>query len=509
MGKRALFAAIAAGAVALGVAGDGHAQRAADTLRIAFETEVDTLDLYYTTSRGSYIMSQLVFDTLVYRDPETHEYSGNLATSWEYIDDTTIEFQLREGVRFHNGEPFDADDVVYTLNTVSAPDSGVLATRNVAWIDHAERMGPYTVRIHTRGPFPPVMEYLSGPVVIYPDEYYAEVGPNRMGLAPVGTGPYQVVSIDPGQRFEFEVFDGYFDGSPKGRPEIGRIVIRTIPDSNTRLAEMMSGGLDWIWRVPPDQAERLLGSEAFNIVNENTMRIGFVYFDAVGRTGENNPLTDVRVRRAIIHAIDRQAIVDNLMRGESEVVHSACYPTQFGCEQDVARYDYDPDRARALLAEAGYADGLELTFGAYAERHNVEAMVAYLEAVGIDVDLNFNRYAAVRDQMRSGEVPMGQRSWGSYSINDVSAITSNFFEHSVDDFARDDAVRDWLRIADSSMDPDVRRQNYAQALRRIADQAYWMPTWTFNRWYIFSRDLDFTPTVDELQHFYRARWIDG
>ncbi|MBO6638519.1 MAG: ABC transporter substrate-binding protein [Roseitalea sp.] len=494
--------------MALSVTTGAYGQKANDTLRIAFETEVDTLDMYFTTLRQTYIMSQLVYDTLVYRHPETGAYSGLLAESWERIDDQTLEFRLRQGVTFHNGEPFNADDVVHTLNHMIAPDSGIRTVRNVGWIASVERVDDYTVRVNSDGPFPPALEYLSGPVVIYPDEYYAEVGPERFGVAPVGTGPYRVTEIVPGQRFEFERNEDYHAASPKGRPDIGRIVARTIPDANTRLAELLSGGLDWIWRLPTDQAERIEPDDDFRLVNAETMRIGFVYLDAAGRTGDDNPLTDVRVRRAIIHAIDREAIVDNLIGGASEVVHAACYPSQFGCEQDVARYAYDPERARALLAEAGYPEGFEIRFGAYAERTGVEAMAAYLEAVGITVNFNFNRYAAVRELIHGDEMPMAQRSWGSYSINDVSAITSAFFKHSQDDFARDDDVLNWLEVADTTADEEARLENYSKALQRIADQAYWIPTWTFNRWYMFSSDLDFTPTVDELQHFYRARWVD-
>ena len=199
---------------------------------------------------------------------------------------------------FHNGEPFDADDVVYTVNFVAEEQNGVKTQRNVNWMKSAEKVDQYTVRINLKAPFPAAIEFLSGPVSMYPNEYYAEAGPSGMGLEPVGTGPYKVVSVDPGKHFVLEKYEGYHD-SPKGQPEVGTVDIRTIPDVNTQMAELFNGSLDLIWQVPSDLAEKLEQMGKFTVANESTMRIGYLTLDAAGRTGEDNPFTDVRVRRAV------------------------------------------------------------------------------------------------------------------------------------------------------------------------------------------------------------------
>ena len=198
--QRQVTVALLAAAMAVGGASSAAAQKAEDTMRIAFDRELETLDNYFNTAREGIIVSRLVWDGLLYRDPETNEYEGNLATDWEFVDGTTMDFTLREGVSFHNGEPFDADDVVYTLNWVANPDNGVKTQRNVNWIEGAEKLGPYKVRMTMRQPFPAALEYLSGPVVMYPNEYYAEVGPEGMGVKPIGTGPDRVAGVEPGQR---------------------------------------------------------------------------------------------------------------------------------------------------------------------------------------------------------------------------------------------------------------------------------------------------------------------
>jgi peptide/nickel transport system substrate-binding protein len=490
----------------LAASGSALAGKADDTLNISFTKELENVDGYFNSSREGVIMQRTVWDSLLYRDPETGEYKGNLATDWKWVDDVTLDLDLRKGVKFHNGADFTADDVVYTVNWVVDPAHGVKTQRNVNWMKSAEKLDDYKVRLHLKAPFPAAFEYLSGPVPIYPHEYYAKVGPSGMGQNPVGTGPYKVVSVEPGKHFVLEKFDGYFKDSPKGQPKIGHLDIRTIPDINTEAAELFSGGLDWIWQVPADQAEKLKEMDQFTVANESTMRIGYIDMDAAGRTGEKNPMTDVRVRRAVAHAIDRQAIVDGLLKGKSKVVDAACFPTQFGCTDDVTKYDYDPEKAKELLAEAGYPDGFTIDFYAYRDREYAEALANYLNAVGIKTNFKLLQYSALRELRMKQGTPMSFQTWGSYSINDASAIVSQFFKLGSLDTARDEEIKGWLDVADSSIDPEKRKEYYAKAFKKIADQAYWVPLFSYNANYVFTKDLDYTPTTDAIPRFFQMSW---
>ncbi|GGE97253.1 ABC transporter substrate-binding protein [Stappia taiwanensis] len=492
-------------ALALMVAGAAHAGKSDDTLNVAFTKELENVDSYFNSSREGVVMQRAVWDGLVYRDPVTNEYKGNLATSWEWIDDLTLEFKLREGVKFHNGEEFDADDVVYTVNYVADEKNGAKTQRNVNWMKSAEKVDKYTVRISLKKPFPAAIEFLSGPVSMYPNEYYAEAGPTGMGLKPVGTGPYKVTEVEPGKHFVLEKYEGYHD-SPKGQPEIGKIDIRTIPDVNTQMAELFSGSLDLIWQVPADQAGKLATMDQFTVANESTMRIGYLTLDAAGRTGEKNPFTDVRVRRAVAHAVNREALVAALLKGKSKVISTACFPSQFGCFQDVASYDYDPEKAKALLAEAGYPDGFETDFYAYRDREYAEAISSFLNAVGIKTNFHMLQYSALRELRMKGGTPVSFQTWGSYSINDASAITSQFFKFGSLDDSRDEEVRDWLDVADSATDPEKRKEYYAKALTKIADQAYWVPMFSYNTNYVFTNEVSYTPTPDEVLRFVDMSW---
>ena len=486
--------------------GTAFAGKSDDTLNIAWGGELATLDRYFNVLREGIIAGRLVWDSLLFKDPETLEFKPLLAKSYTFVDGTTMEFELRQGITFHNGEPFDADDVVYTLNFVSNPDNGVLTQRNVSWIDSVEKLGQYKVRLKMKAPTPIALELLAGPLLIYPNEYYAEVGPEGMGTNPVGTGPYMVENFKPGVSTTFVRNDNYFDDSPKGKPAIGKIVQRTIPDRNTQIAELLSGRVDWIWKVPADQAARLTDRPNITVSNRQTLRIGYLSFDSSNRTGNSAPVNNPLVRKAIAHAIDREAIVKSLVAGSSVVVHSACHPEQFGCEQAVATYEFNPEKAKQLLAEAGYPDGFSIDFHAYRNRPYAEAIMGYLQAVGIKTNLVYLKYAALRDKVYAGEIDFDFMTWGSYSFHDVSAITSHFFKATKDDYARDDELVNALRLGDQSVDPEVRKSAYSDALKRIADNAYWVPLWTYNVYYAFSRDLDFKASADEIPRFYQTRW---
>lgn len=481
------------------------ANKADNTLNFAWSKELETLDRYYNTAREGMIVSRQIFDDLLYRDPDTYEYKPLLAKSFKWIDNLTMEFELRKGIQFHNGEKFDADDVVYTINYVSNPDSKVLVQRNVNWIKNAEKLGEYKVRLNLKKPFPAALEYLAGNIPIYPNEYYAAVGSKEFGMKPVGTGPYKITEVIQGKKIVFEKNETYFKDSPKGMPAIKKIVQRTIPEMTTMMAELITGGLDWIYMVPKDQAKKLENIPSLTTVRAETMRIGFLQMDAIGRCGDT-PMKSLKVRQAVSHAIDRQAIATHLVGGQSRVVHTHCFPAQFGCTQDVMQYDYNPEKAKQLLKEAGYPNGFEIDFYGYRDRPYGEAIVGYLKAVGITANLKWMKYSALREKTYANKTPFFMMTWGSYGVNDISNITGHYFGFGKNDFSRDKEVSDWLNTGDTSIDIDTRKEVYTKALRKIAEQAYVLPLFTWVANYSFSKDLDFKPYPDAVPRFFLSKW---
>ena len=503
----------AAGLLAL--CGPALAGKDTDTLVWATGTEIGSPDLYYANQREVLILTYATCDTLLHRDPITNERKGLLATQWTWSDPTTLDLTLREGVKFHNGKDFTAEDVKYTFDFVRRPDSGMQFAVITSWIKDIEVLGPHKLRITAKAPTPAALEFLAGTTPIYPKGHYDSAptistadGKTRRdngAVLPVCTGPYKMKEYKAGQSVTLVKNEGYFDGSPKGKPRIGTIVYRTIPDAETQMAELLTGGVDWIWGVPPENAKQIAEMPNVTVESAGTMRMSFLSLDAAGRSGKP-PTTDVRVRRAMFHAIDREAIAKNLV-GEGAVVQkSLCVPVQFGCTVDVPQYAYDPAKAKALLAEAGYPDGFSIPFYAYRDRPYSEAVLNYLRAVGIKPELRFLQWQALRPLIVDGKTEVAHLTFGSNGLLDASASTGYYFRFGVDDYARDPEVRDWLVKADTSTDPGTREAFYKKALTKIADQAYDIPLFIYGRTYAFSKNLDYPITQDEMAHFYMAKW---
>ena len=477
-----------------------------NSIRFAANQVPESLDAYFNNVRIGVILAHHIWDHLIYRDPKTNEYKPAMATAWRWVDPTTLEFELRRGIRFHNGEPFDADDVVFTLNFVSKPENKSTTQQNVNWIAEAVKVDQYKVRIKTRKPFPAAFEYLAGPVVMYPNEYYQKVGPKGMSEKPVGSGPYKVIEHQPGRLVRMQRNADFYKASPRPQPSIERLELRLIPDQNTQMAELMAGGLDWIFNVAPDQAKQLSAVPALQVKSGESMRIVWLTM----ASGEKSPtpvLKDIRVRKAINHAINRQAMLKTVVGESARVLYTQCFPSQFGCTDDGApRYNYDPAKAKALLAEAGYPNGFEIDLYAYRERHQTEAIIGYLRAIGIKANLRFMQYAAMRDAIREGKAGFAHQTWGSFSVNDVSASTPVYFKFEADDVTRDAQVRDLLDAGDTSVKPAVRQVAYKNALIKIAEQAYTVPLYSLPVYYAYTKDLEFRPDPDELPRFWEARW---
>jgi peptide/nickel transport system substrate-binding protein len=506
-----LGSAILAAALLGAAASPATAQKSADTLRISMRDALPNIDPYYNNLRTGVVMHHQGWDALVYRNPDTFKLEPLLATEWKLPDPTTIEFTLRPGVKFHDGSPFTADDVVYTLNLVSDPASKVSTPANYNWIEKAEKTGELSVRVKLKRPTPAALEYFAQTIPIYPKAYREKVGAEGYAKAPVGAGPYRMTRVEPGVSIDFERFEDYWAGSPKGKPAIRKLSVRFVPDAATEMTELLAGRADWIWNMNPDQFESVNKLPHVTAVRKESMRIGYLSLDAANRTGESgrptkeNPITDLRVRQAIWHAINRQEIADKLVTGGSRVPAAPCFPTQFGCNGEVALlYDFNPEKAKQLLKDAGYEKGFDIELTSYIPPG--AAVQNYLLAVGIRAKLNQLQVAAVTQRAKAGELRAYLGSWGSFSINDVSAFMPNFFDGGADDYARDPDVIKWLVEGGSSNDEEVRKKAYSAAIRRITEQAYFLPLYTFVTIYGYSRQLDFTPYPDELPRFFLAKW---
>jgi peptide/nickel transport system substrate-binding protein len=491
-------------ALALAVRGQASASKQDDTLNVGFQLQLQSLDAYYSPGREGLLLGFWVYDALLYRDPDTMQFKPLLASAMRRIDDKTLEFDIRQGVKFQDGEPLTADDVVFTLNYMADPAHHAFNQSSVSWIDKVVKTGPNTVQVHAKSVTPAAEEFLAQ-LPIYPEAYYKKVGRDGMSVHPIGTGPY-TAKVGPNGTFVFTRFDGYFADSAKGKPPIRRMVYHTVPEMNTILAELATDELDWAYYIPNDDAARLKSFPSLKVVSADTFRIAFLTMDAAGKTNPTTPLKNLLVRQAISMAIDRAAIVKQLIGGSSRVVNSACYPGQFGCTDNVKHYPYDSAAARRLLSEAGYPNGFSVDLYGYRSHSVADAIVGYLAAIKVNANLHWLQYPAVIQKRHDNGTPMVIDDWGSSSVNDVVALLPFFFDGGGNDQAMDQTVIDAVKLGGSVADPAARKAAYAKALQRIADQAYWLPLWTMPVNYAFSADLEIPITRDENPPFWRARW---
>ena len=485
-------------------AAPAYAQKSADTLRIAWRDAIPNLDFYYNSLRTGLIVSHHVWDTLIYRDPETFQLKPLLAASWRYVDDTTIEFELRPGVVFHDGSKLTADDVVYTVQSL-LNDKQVAVPSNYTFIAGAEKVDDLHVRIKLKRVFPAALEYFSMVLPIYPKAYRERVGPDGFSKAPVGTGPYKITRVDGTSEIDLERNDAYFD-SPKGKPAIAKLVIKEVADATGELTAILGGQADWVWNYSPDQMQNLGRMPNIQTLTNESMRVAYMNMDSAGRTGDT-PLKNPKVRQAILYAVDRPTMAKQFMPGGSRVLDAPCYPTQFGCDQGIAaRYDYDPAKAKALLTEAGYPNGFDTEIVGYLLPQWQGAMQNYLGAVGIRAKVTQLQVGAVIQRSIEGKNPMEMGSWGSYSINDASAFMPYFFAGGGSDYTRDPDVEKLVEEGGATVDPDRRREAYSEAIKRITEQADYMPLFTFVTYYAINKGLNFKTFKDELPRFYLASW---
>jgi peptide/nickel transport system substrate-binding protein len=245
---------------------------------VALSSDVPTLDPQMHTVRVMLIVGWHLFDSLTAREPGTMKLVPHLAESWHLVNELTWEFSLRQGVRFHNGEPFNAATVQYNFERVMNPEQKSPQRGNIAWLDRLEVVDAYTVRLVTKAPHPIVPEHLSNFQMI-PAVYARQVGDSELARKPVGTGPYRFVSWTRGERIVLEANQDYW----KGPPAVKTVIFRSIPEMSTQIAELLAGGVDIIRTLPPDQVAMIEASGAAYVSKAPILRVVFLSFDCLGR----------------------------------------------------------------------------------------------------------------------------------------------------------------------------------------------------------------------------------
>jgi peptide/nickel transport system substrate-binding protein len=385
-----IVAALLVAASALGPVPPAGAQ-VPDPLVVAQGVDMQTGDPHRTTATHAVNVLANLYDTLVGRDANL-ALRPALAVSWRAVDATTWEFKLRPGVKFHNGEPFNAQAVKFSFERMLDPKTKWPGAGALRPIKAVTVVDDATVRFTTERPWPLLPRYLGYYGMIVPPGYLAQNGDEGLIRQPVGTGAYRFVRWVKDDRVELEANADYWGGKPR----IGRVVFRAIPSESSRLAELLAGSIHLMNLVPPELFKPIQDSSRAKLVEGKSLSVYFVIANLVN-IAKDRPMADPRVRQALNHAIDRQAILSSIMHNVGRAVPTVCTEVMLGCDASVPPFAYDPERAKALLREAGYPNGFDFsmstTSGAYPGDRDVSLAVAdQLNRVGVRTKVNVTEY---------------------------------------------------------------------------------------------------------------------
>ncbi|MFX0196663.1 MAG: ABC transporter substrate-binding protein [Candidatus Hodarchaeota archaeon] len=476
-------------------------------LVVAIDKDFATLDATLIRIRPDMIADMLIYDALFYRNPETFKPEPNLVKQLKQVDPTTWDIDLRQGVIFHDGSEMTAEDVVFSMERILDPEVKAPYRGSFSWIKSVSASGRYAIRLTTHRPFGLISQMLTF-MYILPKRHLEKVGPETFAIQPVGSGPYKVVKWERGNKLVLTANENWW----KGAPPIKDVVIRVIPETSTRIAELLTGGVHIAWRVPADQIGLIKDSKVAHISAQPILRVDFLVLDGDGRGGKT-PLADVRVRRAIQHAINVEEIISHVLKGYGERVNAGLNRLHFGCNPSIPPVRYDPDKAKQLLREAGYPADYKLRFNTYNTVPDTvsEAVRVYLEAVGIRVDRkHFADTSAFVRTRNSGQLNgMFELSWGSQSVFDADQIFWPLLR-SDEKFTYNTSpqIDAWLEEARYSINQENRAKLYSQVQRYILENAWWVPMYARYSILGVSNKVSYKASGDELIRIFDAKWIE-
>ena len=399
----------------------------AQTLTIGLSSDVTSMDPHWNNSGPNVSLSTHVFEPLTLTDRNGRLIPG-LAISWRAVDPTTWEFKLRPNVKFHDGSPLTADDVVFSIERVRALQGSPASFASfVRPIVSVTAVGVDAVRIKTAEPHV-LVPYDLNSIFIVSKKAAASSANNAdfdSGKAAIGTGPFKLASFKRGDRVELVRNDAWWGG----RAAWDRVVFRMMSNDAARIAALLSGDVDAIENVPTADVAKIAADARYSVVRQTSWRTIFWHMDqyrdvtpfATDKSGKplpKNPFKDPRVRLAVSKAINRDAVVSRVMEGLAVPASNLVSPGIFGYNAAIPVEPYDVAGAKKLLADAGYPDGFQLTLHAPNNRYVndsriAETVAAFLSRIGIVTKVETQPWTSYLPHARNGEYSMALVGWGS------------------------------------------------------------------------------------------------
>ncbi len=510
---------LAIGLMALAVLAAGERNSVAQTLTIGEGGAITSLDPHFLNAAPNNALAMHLFDSLVALDAQAHLKPG-LAVSWKALSDTEWEFKLRPGVKWHDGQPFTADDVAFTIQRVpNVPNSPTNFAASVRAIAAVEVVDPLTVRFRTAQPYPLLPTDLAAISIVS-----RHVGQNattedyNTGKATVGTGPYKLVSYVPGNRIELARNDDYWGGPQPW----AKVSYRVITDAASRVAALLAGDVDVIDQVPTADKAKLKTTPNIKLAEIQSLRMMFVVpdrshtanpvfvADAAGKPLAQNPFNDLRVRQALSLAINRDALVSRIWEGSASATMQWLPPGTFGYIDDLKPPAPDIKKAKALLAEAGFPQGFRLTLHSPNDRYpndsrTAQAVAQMWNRIGVQTEVEALPFSTFISRGSHQEFGMYLIAWGSttaeasYALANLVATANPKARLGAANFGRytNPELDALLAKAQATIDDDARRALLQQAVKLAIDDVAVIPLLQLTNCWASRPGFTANPRMDE------------
>lgn len=478
---------------------------AAGTITVANATDSNSWDPIDTFTLDWGRVGSNIFDALIQRGNDLKLNAG-LALSWEVMDDDKrIRFKLRPDVKFHNGEPFNAEAVKYSFDRLLGAEGAKGAQQpNYAAIDHAEVVDDMTVDLVLKATDPVLLTKLAGyGAMIVPPGYIKEKGEDYFNTHPVGTGPFKFVDYQPKVSLTLAANPDYWGGAPK----IDQLVYRFISEAATQVAELQSGGIDIASLVPISLIETIKSDPKLDVVSITGPTVDSLRFKVT-----DGVTKDPLARKAIIEAVDRDAIIKQIMQGNAKPIASLQSELSFGYDPNLKETPYDPAAAKADFEKAGLKPGTPITISIIGDdqtfREVAQAVAGYLQVVGFAPSIRSHEantyYTDVIPNGHTGEL-FGQ-GWGGWTFDfDNTAYLLYHSGQFWNPYIKDPKLDEMLDAQRAIMDPDKRLVILRDAAKYISDNYLELPLYNSNTIYgINKRVKGLEPAPDVRMRFDKA-----
>lgn len=467
------------------------------TVNVAVTETSDTHNPYGDSNSLMYGVWCHVYGCLIEYDFDKADYVGLLAQSWETPDPRTWIFHLRTDVRWQNGEPLRAADVLHSFHRVMTdPDSK--QTQNLSMVATMEAIDDHTVKVTTKEPTAPLLSYLTQFIITNKSVFDKYGAKEADAQHPVGAAEYRLERLVPGQMFAI-VKNPDFPGMSARKDAADRIVFQIVREPEVRAVGLFNGEFQIAQRLMPDMIAQVEKDP-----NTKVVSVPAAEFMFLGMTPKRPPWNNKLVRQAVCYAIDRDAIIKNILRGQAMRLDGVVGPGQYGYDPNTKeRYPYDPAKAKSLLKQAGFPNGVDVDFytstGRYLFDNTIAAaIVPMLQAVGIRAKLHTPEVSTYWAGIQRGAVPFYY--WGRQSVIDPSPALAQFFETggSPRIGISDPQIDHWLQLERAAFDPRERRKLLHKAFDAILDAAPACFLWRYRNVYGLARTIGFKPRPDDL-----------